>query len=459
MTLQDVGMTFAVRARRRFVVLYGARVAVIAVVAAQFIDLPVAVVGLVPVTLQKIVLFFALPISAGLMGRLVLSKRLLVMIGVMLVVFLAGPLLAGRADSEVLSAVAILLAQGIGALILLSAIRLDPAGASTLMRAWVVIAVFSGALTVAQALGVIPLLTVPGSALAEREVGIANLIRATGLKYDPNFEALMLCLGFAFAQRLRRLRLPASAVILAGIVATFSRTGIVVVALTLVLAPLVSSPTDRRAIRGFLGRLAVVVAIGAMITSFSYRQDAVSRYIRQRVQTAVAVVESPPSQIQGPTRDSAQARYLLAIEALHIFKQHPLTGLGAHRLPKYMESRLGIRRAAHDTYLSLLATGGIAGILAVILLWATAWSGLARIRRGVRRGNLDYREAGALALGLLAFFTFAWFVTLIYSFVFWVGLTLAVHAIRGCPEFQRIQHSRMPSGGSCRQQTLNEQST
>lgn len=407
--------------------LAGSYIAIVAIVAVQFIDLSIFSISDYPVTLQKLALVLVLPISVGLMRRIAISGSLYLMAAVVLGAFISSLIFQTGELGLAFSTAATLLIQVAGAVIFLTALYQDKNNFRLCERAWVFFSVISAIVAIFQAVNILPLFTVHGSALADRQILFGHLVRATGFKFDPNFEGLMLSLGIGFAQGLRRYKTSITFILLCGVIATFSRAALLISVGILLIAPMIFTKPNRTFLKRLALGAALVLAIAVSITVLSAQSSAFERYINQRVDTLVSItVEMPTASSLRSHSSSAEARLLLAEEAWETFINHPLFGVGAHRLIDENQAALGISRAAHDSYLSLLATGGVFGLSACVLLITLFLRALLLLRRD-QKSRLT---TSALSPVIFGFFLWCFFLTLIYVFIFWFGVALIVYAIR-----------------------------
>ena len=66
---------------------------------------------------------------------------------------------------------------------------------------------------------------------------------------------------------------------------------------------------------------------------------------------------------------STEARALLALGSLDLGAKYFWTGIGAHEVDNALELTVGVKKAAHNTYLEYFAMGGIYGLLIMFLIW------------------------------------------------------------------------------------------
>jgi putative inorganic carbon (hco3(-)) transporter len=134
-----------------------------------------------------------------------------------------------------------------------------------------------------------------------------------------------------------------------------------------------------------------------------------------------------------------RGRYSEALAAVHMFRDHPILGIGTGQYPPNYRSyatRIGIdarpEREPHSSYLEMAAESGLAGLLAfVALLGAAAWAGLDARRRLRERDPRSAGAADALVAGLTGYATAALFLHQAFPEYLWLalGLTSAVYVL------------------------------
>jgi hypothetical protein len=243
---------------------------------------------------------------------------------------------------------------------------------------------------------------------------------------DPNFWAQMLVfaapVALWFALRWsgwsRIAGVAGLVAILAGIVASGSRGGLIALAAAALVLAAASGPRGRR-----LALLVPVALVGAVFATGQGERFA-----------QVAAVTDPVAAEDEAVRGRASEN----IAAFQMFADHPVTGVGAgnygERYPAYapaigLDSRVGPREP-HSAYLEAAAESGIAAALALIALFGIAiWAPLRNAGRLVSRGR--EREAWlarAVAAGFAGYAAAALFLHQGFPEYTWLALGLAAMA-------------------------------
>lgn len=236
--------------------------------------------------------------------------------------------------------------------------------------------------------------------------------RAAGGGTDPNFFALSILsflpipFLFIFAEKHFGRKLLWVGVVLlmiAGIVISFSRAGMLGLAFVLLLL----GYKIRR------HRLLLVLAAVLFVVLLFFLPEAVW----ERMGTLSRVGKD----------DSLRWRYKLLLGSWDLFLTHPFTGIGAGNMVLFSYRWINQHQVAHNTYLEMLAEFGIGSIVIFGLLVRTTFIYL----RGSYKyfaDNLRPRLAiigEGLEVGLLGFLFVSLFLSLHYEYMFWVFLGLA----------------------------------
>jgi putative inorganic carbon (HCO3(-)) transporter len=249
-------------------------------------------------------------------------------------------------------------------------------------------------------------------------VGLDNSFRSAGPIGDPNFYALVLAVLLPIAlMRLRDERRPAlriatgatALLLIAGIVLTYSRGGLVTVVVSLVLFALLGR------VRGAHLALAAVVVVPLL--------PFVPGAYWQRIGTLR----------QGD--NSISQREQSQEVALRMFADHPIGGVGANNYPvAYLPYALRLNEPAaadepHNLYLAVAAETGLLGLITFLtaqgLVLRYAWQ---RRAAALARGDtLAEGLATTVLLALLTYLAGVAFLPIAYPRYLWilVGLALA----------------------------------
>lgn len=410
----------------------GGRIIIAAVVAAQFFDITIFNAGGFVVSAQKILVGLAIPLGVVMLGRIRVPIALVTCAFFFLMALSAGwifggipvPGLGGYLVAGILNVMA--------AVALVSALICVSGSFGYMARVWIVLGTLTGLVTIGQFAGAVPLFAVSAEYSDMRDA-VSGYVRGTGFKFDPNFQATMLVIGLVFARFYspRRLKTVLSVVLVVAIGCTLSRMGILLAVLVLLttLNPLKSHSADAVSVVIRRTVAAVLVVISGW-TLMSLVPGDIQTYMSERaIEAASAATEA----LQGTSAtgngnlDSADERGALLRGTVRVIQDHPVSGVGAGQLPREL-AELGLpSKAAHNTYLEVVAVGGIWGIFLLTSYVVVALRGVLRV------GRSD--EAQAVKLVLLCFAVQAFLITFLYNSFFWVPLCLIVG----------MAHSRMRS--------------
>jgi len=266
---------------------------------------------------------------------------------------------------------------------------------------------------------------------------VIGLDRAVGFKADPNFQALMLVVAalslIVFEPRGPR-RSVKLAVVALGVVATFSRMGMLLFVGALCAGPLVGAARSGRFVRA-VGRLVlsglVIVATGIWaaakgVLPASFQSFIVGRFVDAwRVAVALSLGQGGALGIGGQM-SSGVARAVLAFASLRIFLAHPIIGIGAERSQDLLFAASGRFNVAHNTYLEMAMLGGAIGVT-FMMVYFVPLVGLWR-RRAPSAGSHEAQDrvwAFSVALYLVFAFVFL-FLSLNANSILYVPIAVAL---------------------------------
>jgi putative inorganic carbon (HCO3(-)) transporter len=229
------------------------------------------------------------------------------------------------------------------------------------------------------------------------------------------------------AERSPRLRVLAggcAGLILCGVVLSFSR-GAAVAALILVLA---AAMLRLISLRQLVAILAVVATLVALVAP-----DYVTRL------QSLGSANSALSQQSSGVDAAIQGRATENVAALHVFRDHPLLGVGPgqffNRYSAQYGNALDLRfleqnRRAHNLYLEIAADTGLLGLGAFLTIVGLTLVGLRRLAGRCRARSPGLASLGdALLAALIAYLASGLFLQLAYKRYFWFLIALANAAI------------------------------
>jgi putative inorganic carbon (HCO3(-)) transporter len=219
----------------------------------------------------------------------------------------------------------------------------------------------------------------------------------------------------------------ASVLIAGGIFLTFSRGAAVAVALTILLMVLLRELK----LRNVLPAIAVLTAIVIFVVP--------DYVIRLRSLEGVTALSSASTSSTSGVDSAIEGRQTENLAALHVFIDHPVTGVGPgvyfREYSRDYANRLGLRylgsdRRGHSLYLEMLADTGIIGLTAFLAMAGAALVLLFRAARYWRDRDPERAIiASSFLFALIAYLASAMFLHLSYQRYFWAVLGLASAAI------------------------------
>jgi hypothetical protein len=388
----------------------GACLAIGTFVMCQFVEFTFFYVGSTAVSVQKIAAAVFLPVSILLMkDRIRPNVPLCVIAGALALTYSLNSILAGSFSSRMVSANFFVVTSLLAATVLFAALIENESAPEFLGKVWVAASVFSAIITICQVLGV-----------------IGWQFRGTGLKGDPNFQALVLLIGFVFALAYSRpFRIEVLLVLFFGILATYSRMGLVLACTVLALGCLLDSEFISEARRKWI---LLLLATGILVGLCSvFGHDRINVLVWERLSQALDQVRALFSRgLAAPAWNlnpqSSEVRVLLIYHSVIVALANWPTGIGPFRTSEILYDRTGFPDSVNNTPLELVLIGGICGLIAYVLLWAIMIRCYWKIRRSA--GSPEVK----LVMLLLAtvFLGASLLLSLTYNSLIWLWPTVAL---------------------------------
>lgn len=400
---------------------YGPSIAIWTFCITQFADLSLGSIGDFQLSVQKLLGLLAYPVALVLMDR----KRVpsgLKWLGIALIVTYS---IAGIRTPElaeaILSADVSVLLGAISAYAVYLALRSRPSALGELSSAWTTLAVLTSIICILQLFGLFPFITVSPDALQSAD----DVVRAVGLKGDANFQALMLVVGLVTAQHLRSRRSLWTIVIFCGIVATFSRMGVILGITALGCISVLRSITrkDMRELYGKMLGAAVLILLVALLFSW-IGPNWFTDYLTQRADEALPLTDLLSAGYVDPSGykhlTSTETRAALLFASFVIARENLPYGTGPFQSQFLIAEMVGLENVSHNVYMEWIITGGVFGIMPPLIY-------LVAVRRTMRRiWSKKATSVAALLIPIWISFAFAgFFLALTYNSIIWLPMVLS----------------------------------
>ncbi len=393
----------------------------------QFTDISFGQAAFLPLTLQKLMGLCVYPVALILLRRAPVGPAMRWFGAALLACYSVAGLVRPSIVGGVLSADFGVLAGAFAAWMLYRALADRSAAFDEFLRAWTILAVITSIVGLLQVAELLP--TVPA---IDKDADFAMMSdgvrRGWGLKADANFQALMLVISLATARLAPlRYRWLAIAIILAGLVATFSRMGLVLGLMALVVTGLLGRPrSDRRAaLRTAARYLLTLILLAALVFAglMMGLSDSAERYLGRLGESVSALdllAEGAVEEHQDRNLNSTEARAALLLGSFEIAARHLPFGVGPYQSEALMYELVGLYNVAHNVYMEWIMIGGVCGLLPPIAF-------VVMIRRARRhaRSIADRRAASLLLVVALVFGIGGLFLSLTYNSFIWLPLALA----------------------------------
>lgn len=406
---------------------FGSRLVIWVFCLTQFADISFGLVANLPMTLQKLLGLCAYPIALVLLRRLPVGIGLRYFGAALLAAYSVAGLFRPAIVGGVLSAGIGVVIGGFAAYLLYLALGTRPEAFDEFLKVWTWLAVVTSVIGLLQVANLLP--TVPA---IDKDADFAmmgdGVRRGWGLKGDANFQALMLVIGLITARLARlRHRWMVIAVILGGLLATFSRMGLVLGPAALLVTSLLERPREgHRAVLRVLGRyllMALLLAVLAVTGTMLGLSRSAELFLERMTETTLVVdflAEGAVEEHQDRNLNSTEARTALLLGSLEIAGENLPFGIGPYQSEPLMYERLGLYNVAHNVYLEWIMIGGVFGLLPPVVFVIV----VRRARRRVR-DLADQRGANLLLVLALVFAVGGLFLSLTYNSFIWLPLALA----------------------------------
>lgn len=402
---------------------------------AQFVQLTLFQIGPFVVSLQKVLALCLLPPAILLTRKVIVPRAWLVFYLAQLAALSAAGCVGRSSLSGALSADVALTLGFISALVVVSTLHHQSQRIQSLLSTvWIAAAFISATICILQASGHLPLWTVSSSVASHRMPSFApGLVRAVGFRYDPNLEAAVLVMGIALAITVIQSNTKAFLIALIigfGVLATFSRMGVLLTILLFLLLPLV-----RRRRLGISRGVAMALTIVPLVlllaifgSVLSLGRSGESGYIQYRfheTNKGIRTLTSEGPQVLSEQHlTSLESRVLLGYYGLKVFIDHPLVGVGPFSVPQAIQAASdsdnpALNNVAHNSVVQQLATGGIFGLTAVLVYGWVFFSQL-----GAARRNLMEEPSASFFLLAVVFLFEALVLSLTFTSLYWLPLIL-----------------------------------
>jgi O-antigen ligase len=264
-----------------------------------------------------------------------------------------------------------------------------------------------------------------------------------GILENPNDLAINiainfpLCVAFLFAAKRPRPKLfwAVSLVFMSwAVVATYSRSGLIAMAVTVVICLWEFGVRGKRTILLISAVLMGVIGLGVIVATPHY---------------LIRIESMFRGNVEGSgDRGSLEARKQLLKDSLMIMVKHPLLGIGPGNFPSYTQTWHGV----HNTYTELGAETGLPGLFLFLLLVGCSLRKIRRVRKlpGYQSSKDIRLWTSALWAAMAAYISGAMFASTEYNLFpyFMVGYICAVYQIAGVPQGAKdLQQDDVKSGG------------
>lgn len=393
---------------------------------AQFVEIALFNVGGFQVSAQKLSAFILFPIALLFMRRIEYNKRLIYLLIVVISAYTFSHILNLRIDDLVLT-IFTLLSGFLGAIVLFTAFSKSDKALKVFAKIWLMFSVVTSIICILQAMGLVPILAV---STTEEALAISGgVLRGSGLKEDPNFQAFMLSLGLVFFFSLPKKNWIYFIIIIGGVIATFSRMGMVLSVVIILCYYILQSERKidfKSLLKNGVKFLVIITLIGSLV--YIILPDNITTFVDNRFQDvgqginllfkdqALSILSKQGKMTSG------EQRVVVAVSGLVKFSEHYLIGVGAFRTDDAIGEITGFDIVSHNTYIELMLIGGIFGIYTMYLY--------GKILMRVFKNKL-FKKSGQLEFSFWYMFVITFMLACLllsftYNSIFWLPAVIAL---------------------------------
>lgn len=400
---------------------YGPSIAIWTFCITQFADLSLGSIGDFQLSVQKVLGLLAYPVALVLMERKRVPSGLKWLAIALVVTYSIAGIRIPELAEAIFSADVSVLLGAIAAYALYLALRSRHSALQELLSAWTILAVLTSVICILQVFGLLPLFTVSTDAWQSAD----DVVRAVGLKSDANFQALMLVVGVVTAQYSRSRRTPFTIVIFCGIVATFSRMGIILGITALGSISVLRSVMSKN-VRAVCGKLMGVAALTLVVVlSLTWiGPNRFTDYVTQRTDEAVPITDLLSDGYVDTSGykhlTSTETRAALLFASFVIARENLPYGAGPYQSELLMAEMVGLENVSHNVYMEWIITGGMFGIMPPLIY-------VLAMRRTIRNiWSVKVASIATLLVPIWIAFAFAgFFLAFTYNSIIWLPMVLS----------------------------------
>jgi O-antigen ligase len=348
---------------------------IVPLVLSQFLSINlITILGQV-VSLEKLAALILYPIAVLFMGiRNIKITKEIVIFGVLYTMtFLIFSFWTRDSITTMLGPIIFLCIHLFVIVMLVSITSIDIKSLTILFRLWVILSVFTAAISISQAFGILSNISAEDSN--------RGLVRAAGLLEDPNYQAMVLLFGFSilFVEKPSIKNTGFLLVIFWGILSTLSRMGLLGVIFLILLMFIVTLFKSERGykltlLKYRLFQVLILCVLFLVLINFAYPYNV---GLKQRIQDTTIQKGMNGFETTEKVKDneglpvlegmtSTETRLLLIQQSLKGIKNNTIFGIGFNNTVGYMEETINYPKEIHNTYLEYVLTGGISGMLLIV---------------------------------------------------------------------------------------------
>lgn len=166
----------------------------------QFVEYNLFTVGNVPISIQKLLALIFFPFGLILIGKIKIPKQFTIFAVLLLNCYVLALFFQYHIIllNSIYSALLVVTIGYLGAIVVYNALRHHPNNLRFFAKIWIIFACITSVICILQSVGIFPYINLSAEGIGRLQIN-SFLSRGTGLKSEPNFQSIILFIGFIFS--------------------------------------------------------------------------------------------------------------------------------------------------------------------------------------------------------------------------------------------------------------------
>lgn len=397
----------------------------------QFVEINIVDIENFQISAQKVAAFIFFPISILLIKKIYFNRHILLLFLSIFIAYSFYHII--NLDFNLLLQITITLFTGfLSTIVIYTALNCKEDSLITLAKIWIFFSVITSIICILQAMNILPLL-----AISKSEQMLASsdgILRGSGLKEDPNFQSFVLNIGLVFSlTTTKKIKIFYPILIVFGIIATFSRMGLLLTLLTIFLFVILNhnnNITFKGIIKGSYKALVIIGFISFIL--YLTLPNEITIFIDNRFKDLGKGIEilfesnSLHLLSSGIKITSGEQRALLLIAGLIKISESIFTGVGAFKTGDAIGEIIGIKMVSHNTYIELILIGGVWSLIFLSIYFNLITKAIRKTRLNYLNNKIKFHPS-FLFLFMISFSFACLFLSFTYNTILWLPAIIALY--------------------------------